>query len=175
MQFLGLLSLILIFFAKSIIAKQFEYSRIKHMCIFHVLTVRGSRAVRGLPCRVQRESLFGYAPNEYFNSLSLSFSPTHTTQVEENAAEEKPTKYIVRPPKELSSQYLKRQAAKQKEKEERKRREEEEEARAAVSGYCMNVCTLGPFALSSLIPLLLLPLFFLILSFFNLLLPSSSF
>ena len=27
--------------AKSIIAKQFEYSRIKRMCIFHVLTVRG--------------------------------------------------------------------------------------------------------------------------------------
>ena len=46
MQYLGLLSLILMvfiffFFAKSIIAKQFEDSRIKHMCIFHMLTVRG--------------------------------------------------------------------------------------------------------------------------------------
>ena len=29
------------FFTKSIIAKQFEGSRIKCMCIFHVLTVRG--------------------------------------------------------------------------------------------------------------------------------------
>ena len=46
---------LMLFFAKSIIAKQFEYSRIKRMCIFHVLTVkglRGSRAARGLPHRV---------------------------------------------------------------------------------------------------------------------------
>ena len=35
------------FFTKSIIAKQFEGSRIKRMCIFHVLTVRGLHGREG--------------------------------------------------------------------------------------------------------------------------------
>ena len=35
------MALMFCFFTKSIIAKQFKGSRIKCMCIFHVLTVRG--------------------------------------------------------------------------------------------------------------------------------------
>ena len=50
-QYLGLLSLILMVFifvvAKSIIAKQFEHSRINRMCIFHVLTVKGLPSSKG--------------------------------------------------------------------------------------------------------------------------------
>ena len=40
------------FFANSIITKQFEYSQIKRMCIFHVLTVRGLSDSKGgsVPC-----------------------------------------------------------------------------------------------------------------------------
>ena len=33
--------MVLIFVCKSIIANQFKHSRVKHMCIFHVFTVRG--------------------------------------------------------------------------------------------------------------------------------------
>ena len=40
------------FLSKSIIAKQFECSRIKHICIFHVLMVRRLWAVREFPRRV---------------------------------------------------------------------------------------------------------------------------
>ena len=57
------------FFTKSIIRKQFEYSRIKRLCIFHVTTVRGLSgsgqregfyAVYG--ASGQRGSPPGYAP-----------------------------------------------------------------------------------------------------------------
>ena len=46
MQFLGLLSFEC--FIKSVIAKQCEGSRIKRMCIFHVLMVRGLPGSEGL-------------------------------------------------------------------------------------------------------------------------------
>ena len=57
-------------FTKSIIAKQFEGSRIKCMCIFHVLMVRGAlgqrggfRAARGLPGNADTPDL-RYAPKK---------------------------------------------------------------------------------------------------------------
>ena len=58
-----------VFFAKSIIAKRFEYSWIKRMCIFHVLTVRGLSGSEGasVPCM----GLPGNAPNMYNNNITL--------------------------------------------------------------------------------------------------------
>ena len=41
-----------VFVAKSIIAKKFEYSQIKRMCIFHVLTVRRLSGSEGAPRRI---------------------------------------------------------------------------------------------------------------------------
>ena len=60
-------------FFKSIIAKQFEGSWIKHMCIFHVLKVRGVPGQRGGFCAVygvlgQCGSPPGYAPDKPFSS-----------------------------------------------------------------------------------------------------------
>ena len=47
-----LIALMLFFFTKSIIAKRFEGSRIKCLCIFHVLMVRGLPGSEGasVPC-----------------------------------------------------------------------------------------------------------------------------
>ena len=65
----------------------------------------------------------------FFSLPSPSLPPTQT---ETGPVEEKPSKYVVRPPRDLSSQFVRRQAAKQQAEEERKRREAEE-AQAAVS------------------------------------------
>ena len=47
-----ILMALMLFFTKSIIAKQFEGSQIMHMCIFHVLRVRGLPGSKGasVPC-----------------------------------------------------------------------------------------------------------------------------
>ena len=57
------------FLIKSIIAKQFDGSRINRMCIFHVLTVRGFPGSEGASFRIvyvasgQHGSPPGYAPD----------------------------------------------------------------------------------------------------------------
>ena len=62
------------YFAKSIIAKQFEDSRIKRMCIFHVLTVRGLPRSEGASTLCMRLPVSRYilTPQYFFRSVNLS-------------------------------------------------------------------------------------------------------
>ena len=72
------MALMFVFFIKSIIAKQFEGSQIKRMCIFHVLTVRGLSGREG--ASVSCMGLLGNAEAPWLRTYIIICIPLHSIQ-----------------------------------------------------------------------------------------------